>query len=101
MGKVRKDALRTDFGRGLKLEFHRTKVSSDAGLLACLELDEALGFDAELRGNRTGENTQHGITALLRQSIYSRLVWFSAILTKMTAESTAGGVESQLRVVVL
>lgn len=77
MGEVRKDAFRLDFDHRLKLEFHGTKVASDAGLLACPESDETLGLtstiDSELRDIRTGKNTLHGLAALIRQSIYSRL----------------------------
>ncbi len=77
MGEARKDALRLDFDRKLKLEFHGTKITSDAGLLAYRELDETLGLtstiDSELGDIRTGKNTQHGLAALLRQYIYSRL----------------------------
>jgi hypothetical protein len=80
MGETRKDALRLNFDRKLKLEFHGTKVTSDAGLLAYRELDEAFGLsaavDSELRDNRTGKNTRHRIAALLRQSIYSRLAGY-------------------------
>jgi len=50
-------------------------VTRDGGLLAYRELDDAVGLtstvDSELRDTRTGKNTQHGLTALLRQSIYS------------------------------
>jgi hypothetical protein len=80
MGEARKDAYRLDFDRKLKVEFHGTKVTSDAGLLAYRELDDALeltaSMDSEIRDIRTGKNTQHGIAALLRQSIYSRLAGY-------------------------
>ena len=77
MGEARKDALRVDFDRSVKLEFHGSTVSSDAGLLAYRELDDAFGLtrmaDQVLTDLRTGSNTQHTLTALLRQSLYSRL----------------------------
>jgi hypothetical protein len=80
MGEACKDALRLDFDRRLKLEFHGTKVTSDAGLLAYRELDDAFGLtstiDSELCDIRTGKNTQHGLAALLRQSVYSRLAGY-------------------------
>ncbi|MBW8038989.1 MAG: hypothetical protein FVQ85_03210 [Planctomycetes bacterium] len=76
MGERSKDALRLDFDRKLKVESHEAKVTSDAGLLAYRELDEVLGLttmiESELTDSRTGKNTQHGLLALLRQSVYSR-----------------------------
>ena len=68
MGERRKDALMLDFDRKLKVEFHGTKVTSDAGLLAYRELDEVLGLttmiESELTDSRTGKKTQHGLLAL-------------------------------------
>jgi hypothetical protein len=81
MGERSRDALRLNFDRKLKVEFHGTKVTSDAGLLAYRELDDALGLttmtDSELCDNRIGKNTQHSIAALLRQSIYSKLAGYA------------------------
>ena len=77
-------------GEGLKLgfdgsllEFHGAKVTSDAGLLAYRDLDEALVlFDSVpsvFHDSRTGRNIQHDLTALLRQSVYSRLAGYEDV----------------------
>src|SRR5690349_8998014 len=75
--------LRADFDRRLKLEFHGSRITSDAGLLAYRDLDDALGL-TDLAGDvlsecRRGTNTHHLLTGLLRQSVFGRLAGYEDV----------------------
>ena len=77
MGESKDRDLRLYFDRRLKLEFHGSKVTSDAGFLAYRELDDALGL-TEVAGSlfqdsRTGKNGRHGMVGQFRQSVFGRL----------------------------
>src|ERR671921_1051816 len=82
-GEAPKAHLRLGFDRRLKLEFHGSRATSDAGLLAFRELDDALGL-TELAGHaladtRTGRNGRHTLTTQLRQAIFGRLAGYEDV----------------------
>ncbi len=77
MGESKAGILRLEFDRRLKLEFHGSKVTSDAGLLPYRELDDAVGL-TEITGGvltdtRRGKNSRHGLVGRFRQSVFGRL----------------------------
>ena len=80
MGEKTQEALKLQFDKRLRLEFHGARLTSDAGLLACRELDGALGLTevapSYLQETRGGRNVQHELVPLLRQSVYSRLAGY-------------------------
>ncbi len=80
MGDGEKTALKLGFDSKVRLEFRGATITSDAGLLACRELDDALGLtesaDSFLKESRTGKNILHKLIPLLRQSVYSRLAGY-------------------------
>ena len=82
-GEIETDDIRVEFDRRLKLEFHGSKITSDAGLLAFRELDDALSL-TELAGsvladNRTGQNSRHSLIAQFRQSVFGRLAGYEDV----------------------
>src|SRR5258706_3910009 len=82
-GEADGSGLRVAFDRRLKLEFHGATVTSDAGLLAFRELDDALGLTAMaaevLADLRTGRNGRHSLIAQLRQSVFGRLAGYEDV----------------------
>jgi len=80
MGESKKEVLRVQFDPSVKLEFQGAKITSDGGLLLFREMDEVMGLtvlaERVLQDPRTGQNTQHTRTALLRQAVYGRLAGY-------------------------
>ena len=80
MGESSDTLLKLQFDRRVRLDFRGATITSDAGLLACRELDAALGLTETandyIHESRTGRNVQHRLLPLLRQSVYTRLAGY-------------------------
>jgi hypothetical protein len=68
-GESSGEVLQLDFDRRLMLQFRGSVVTSDAGLLAYRELDDALGLTTTagemLADARAGKNGRHALVGLL------------------------------------
>jgi hypothetical protein len=82
-GESNDGALRLDFDRRIMLQFRGSIVTSDAGLLAYRELDDALGLSTMagemLADARTGKNGRHALVGMLRQSVFGRLAGYEDV----------------------
>jgi hypothetical protein len=82
-GESNDEVLKLDFDRRLMLQFRGSVVTSDAGLLAYRELDDALGLSTmageTLADARTGSNGRHALVGLLRQSVFGRLAGYEDV----------------------
>lgn len=82
-GETENDVLRLDFDRRIMVQFRGSVVTSDAGLLAYRELDDALGLTTSagdlLADARTGKNGRHALVGMLRQSLFGRLAGYEDV----------------------
>ena len=82
-GESNDEVLKLNFDRRLMLQFRGSVVTSDAGLLAYRELDDALGLSTmageTLADARTGGNGRHALVGLLRQSVFGRLAGYEDV----------------------
>jgi hypothetical protein len=83
MDDGRKQALRVQFDGKIKLRFHGAKITSDAGLLAFRELDQAFRLTERgstvSSGRGRGKNTQHTMLAMFQQGVYGRLAGYEDV----------------------
>ena len=82
-GEANGGTLRLDFDRRLRLQFRGAVITSDAGLLAYRELDDAVDL-TDMAGNvladaRTGKNGRHQLVGSLRQSVFGRLAGYEDV----------------------
>ena len=82
-GELTGEIIRLNFDRRLMLQFSGSVVTSDAGLIPCHELDDALGL-IEMAGERlldarTGNNGRHALSGLFRQSVFGRLAGYEDV----------------------
>jgi hypothetical protein len=82
-GEAKEPPLRPTFDRRIKLGFHGARITTESGLLAYPELDDALWLAdmaiTKLLDGRRGKNTRHKLGGLFRQSVFGRLAGYEDV----------------------
>jgi hypothetical protein len=82
-GEPERSALRLDFDRRLMLQFRSSAITSDVGLLAYRELDDAMGLTDKgadtLADARTDKTFRHLLGGLLRELVFGRLAGYEDV----------------------
>ena len=82
MKHAKGERLNIRFNSKIKFEFHGARLTSDGGLLAYRELDDALGLfntaSTVMSDKRTGRNTQHKIKHWSLRSLLVKLIKIGA-----------------------
>jgi hypothetical protein len=90
------------FDRRIQLEFHGARITSDGGLLAYRELDDALGLTdiaiTKLLDGRRGQNTRHKLSGLFRQAVLGRLAGYEDVndAERLAGDPAMGAIDNAL-----
>jgi hypothetical protein len=101
VGETENHPFQLSFNACLKVDFQRSPVTSDGGLILIRELDERLGqeklIEEQLIDSRQGLNKQFTLTDLLRQSVYRRLAGYRDLndAERLAADPTLRLISSQ------
>jgi Transposase DDE domain group 1 len=101
VGETQNQPLQLFFNASLKVDFQRSRVTSDGGPIRVRELDERLGLEKRveehLSDSRQSLNKQFTLADLLRQSVYSRLAGYEDLndAERLAADPTFRLISSQ------
>ena len=96
MGDSKNSRLKLNFNPKVRLGFRGATITSDAGLLACRELDDAMSLTDSaadfLKESRTGKHILRKLIPLVRQSVYSRFSEYDTDDAERLSQEPAMGV---------
>jgi len=73
-GESRKEVVRPDFNRAIRIDFQGAQITSDTGFLLVREIDERFSIIGPmgdcLEDLRCPKHTRHSLVQMIRQRVY-------------------------------